>query len=211
MIEYKLVTPLRWRLRKALLGRRNRLGRARLGETVRIIEEFQRRRPGESFAPDWFDLWMLYRDIRARRPQRVLEYGSGVSTVVLAHALAENGAGRMVALESDEHWANANRAALPPGLPCTLLYSPAVRADLDGIPVWRFSHRPFADPDFVYLDGPPHEADRVITADPLDLERCPYVVIDGRTINKNFLRKRIRGARSRYRSWLSNDTVVYVP
>jgi hypothetical protein len=209
VIEYKYVTPVRWRLRRALLGSRNRIGRKHLGDVVRVIEEFQSKRPGESFAPDWYDLWLLYNDVRTRKPKRVVEYGSGVSTVVLAHGLAENGEGRMVSLESEEHWATVNRTALPRNVPCELLYSPVKASQVDGIPVWRFSHKPFPDPDFIYLDGPPHVDDRIITADPLDLERVSYIVIDGRTVNKNFLVRRLPGARSRYRSLFSNDTVVY--
>jgi hypothetical protein len=208
VIEYKYVTPLRWQVRKALLRWRDRLGRERLGHIVTVIEEFQRKRPTESFAPDWYDLWMLYTDVRTRMPERVLEYGSGVSTAVLAHALVENGKGKMVCLESDELWANINRAALPSDVPCEVLYSPATSSEIDGVPVWRFSHKPFQSPDFIYLDGPPHVGDRVVTADPLDLERVSYIVIDGRTVNKNFLLRRIPGAHSRYRSLLSNDTNI---
>lgn len=65
------------------------------------------------FPPDYVDLFCLYAYIRANRPTRILEYGSGISTLVMALALEQNGEGRLVSIEPSEEWADSTRAALP--------------------------------------------------------------------------------------------------
>ena len=53
--------------------------------------------------------WQL---IRQERPQRVLELGSGLSTLVMAYALQANGQGELVALENIGAYAAHNRRLL---------------------------------------------------------------------------------------------------
>jgi hypothetical protein len=207
VFEYRVNTPVRWRLREWLRPLGAELGKKRLGPVVSVIKEFNSKRPRESFAPDWYDLWLLYNDVRTMRPKWILEYGSGVSTVVLVHALRENGAGRMTSLESDPEWAEINRRALPAGIPCELLFSPAIPTNVDGVATWTFS-APQLQPDYIYLDGPPEVEGRVVTSDPLYLN-ASTIVIDGRTVNKNFLVRRMK-CRWRYRSLFSNDTILHM-
>jgi predicted O-methyltransferase YrrM len=47
----------------------------------------------------------LVREIASRRPGRILELGSGVSTLVGGYALESLGCGTLVSLEHDERWA----------------------------------------------------------------------------------------------------------
>jgi len=49
---------------------------------------------GWAASPDF--LLTLYHTIRSRRPELVVEIGSGVSTLVCAYALQQNGSGRLV-------------------------------------------------------------------------------------------------------------------
>jgi hypothetical protein len=205
IFEYRVVTPLRWRLREHLRPIGAALGRKRLGPVVSVIADFNSKRPHESFAPDWYDLWLLYNDVRTLRPKSILEYGSGVSTVVLAHALRENGSGKLTSLESDAEWTEINRRALPPGVPCELIFSPAIPSEVDGVATWTFFAPP-VEPDYIYLEGPPGVGSREITSDPLYLN-ASTIVIDGRTVNKNFLVRRMK-CKWRYRSLFSNDTVI---
>lgn len=44
----------------------------------------------EEMPPKWDDLARLYSLVRERKPFTILEFGSGFSTVVMAHALQEN-------------------------------------------------------------------------------------------------------------------------
>ena len=144
----------------------------------------------------------------------MLEYGSGVSATVMAHALYRNGAGTLTTLESEGEWAAINRAALPEHLHayCELLHVPVHPVAIDGHKVWRFAVAPVESPDYVYLDGPPGVDGRVTTADPLflSLPENARLTIDARTINKRYLHARMPGARARYRNLLSDDSVIDV-
>jgi len=60
--------------------------------------------------PDF--LSYLYRLVRAAEPPLVVECGSGVSTVVIATALAQIGRGSLVSLEHDEWYASRTRSWL---------------------------------------------------------------------------------------------------
>jgi hypothetical protein len=214
VLEYRVTTPIRWKLRDLLKPARNAWGRYRLRRTgaIGVVGAFNAKRPGESFEPDWLDLWGLYSDVRRLKPLRALEYGSGVSTAVMAYALRQNGTGKLWALESEADWAAINRDALPAELRafCDLLHAPARAVTVDGIAAWRFAVEPVSDPDYVYVDGPPGKGGRQITADPLSLRLPPNarIVIDGRTTTKRFLLARLPGWSARYRNLLSNDTVI---
>jgi Methyltransferase domain len=148
-------------------------------------------------SPDYTDLWFLYQEVRRRRPETLLEFGSGCSTVILAFALHQNGAGHLWSLESDEHWAAATAAALPDDLRSrvTLVHAP-VREDDRDVGGWSYTNRPDIDPDFVYLDGPALTRERKVAFDVLDLEAnlqpgC-VVIVDGRGENVRYLEARLR-------------------
>jgi len=65
---------------------------------------------GWAASPDF--LLTLYLTIRERRPELVVEVGSGVSTLVCAYALQQNGSGRLVSLEHDPGFAQKTRLLL---------------------------------------------------------------------------------------------------
>jgi predicted O-methyltransferase YrrM len=52
------------------------------------------------------------RAIAVQRPQRVVELGSGLSTLVLASALRSNGAGHLVSIDAEAGYAESTRAQL---------------------------------------------------------------------------------------------------
>lgn len=202
-IEYRIATPIRWKLRALLRPLGDAIGRRSLGDVANVVDGFQSRRPGDAFKPDWFDLSLLYNDVRRLKPQLVLEYGSGVSTVVLAQAVRDNGSGRVVSLESDKEWTRINRDALPYYLfgVCEIVHSQPYHITIDGVKGWSFPFK--CDADYIYVDGPPGEGDRVVTVDPIYC-RHKTIVVDGRTTTKNFLARRLGSFR--YRSLLSNDS-----
>ena len=97
---------------------------------------------------------------------RIVECGSGVSTVLLARLLRERGAGGLVALEHDAHWAGLVREQLlREGLEAI---ARVLHAPLTGEPPWYGGAALDEVPpevDLLLVDGPPafdpgHEARR---------------------------------------------------
>jgi predicted O-methyltransferase YrrM len=83
---------------------------------------------------------------------RILECGSGVSTVLLARLLEERGRGALTSLEHDAHWA-------------TLIQDHLRREHLDEIA--RVVHAPLeGNPPWYRLDGMPDEIDLLIVDGP---------------------------------------------
>jgi predicted O-methyltransferase YrrM len=65
---------------------------------------------GWAASPDF--LRELVRIIRTRKPEQVVEAGSGVSTIITALALQKNGMGNTIALENGSEFANETRSDL---------------------------------------------------------------------------------------------------
>lgn len=111
------------------------------------------------------DYWVLYRTIRRARPLEILECGTGVSTLVIAHALKENEketgkAGRVTSMDEYEEWLEMSRRLLPEA------YRPYVDFCLSGTKEESFSlfrgmayaQVPDRAYDFVFVDGPKYIA-----------------------------------------------------
>jgi len=119
----------------------------------------------ESTGCGYIDYHALYREIRARKPSEVLECGTGVTTLIIAHALLENeretGArGRVTSMEEYEEWLEMSRRLLPPA------YSGYVDFRLSDTIEDRFSlfrgvrYKDIPDRayDFVFVDGPKYHS-----------------------------------------------------
>lgn len=52
---------------------------------------------------------LLAREVLARKPETILEIGSGVSTLILGQILKKNGHGRLLSIDHDRMWANQTR------------------------------------------------------------------------------------------------------
>ncbi len=136
-------------------------------QTEALIQLYDRIQPRAAmpsaggWALDPTGVLTLLEVIRQRRPNLVLELGSGTSTLWLGYALQQLGAGRVVAIDHEEHYAALTRANVvahgltdhvevrvapltDPGLPEheTPWYDHAVMADLTDI-------------DLLLIDGPP--------------------------------------------------------
>lgn len=161
-------------------------------------------RPHAALPPDFADCWFLYRTVRRRQPQVIIEFGSGCSTLVMAHALAENGhPAHLYAVESQEAWASATAQALPRHLRrwCTVEASPLVEAVYAGVRGFRHAHTPAVIPNLVYLDGPAFTAEHATIAslfavDVLAMEESLpadfLLIIDGRQQQTRFLQQHLR-------------------
>lgn len=111
------------------------------------------------------DYWQLYQQIRAVKPREILECGTGVSTLVIAHALMENEretgvTGRVTSMEEVGEWLDMSRKLLPD------LYHPYVDFRLsdtvdDSFSLFRgvrYRDVPLRDYDFVFVDGPKYKS-----------------------------------------------------
>ena len=66
----------------------------------------------------YIDYWRLYSHIRKTKPVEILECGTGVSTLIIAHALMENEAefkiqGKVTSMEESYHWLKMSQKLLP--------------------------------------------------------------------------------------------------
>lgn len=151
------------------------------------ISAFFDKRPGDSFTPDYVDLWNLYHYIVEEAPDVIWELGSGISTLVMSYALSNVGkGGRLFAVEPDVEWAANTIAAFPPHLRgcCDLYYSRGEAYSVKGIKSQRFAELPEVMPNMVYIDGAPKDsrykgAENILLIED-QLEPGTVVFIDGR-------------------------------
>lgn len=103
----------------------------------------------------------LLRAIAARRPQCVVELGSGVSTLVIAAALRTNGAGRLISIDADESYAAQTREQLlrqQLGDWVELRHAALTEMKCEGIARPWYDTRVLTDlaqVDLLFIDGPP--------------------------------------------------------
>ena len=115
----------------------------------------------ESTGCSYIDYAELYRAIRRNKPTQVLECGTGVSTLVIAHALMQNEKetnvrGTVTSMEEHPEWHKMSKNLLPAE------YEPYVEILLsktkdDYFSVFRgvrYSELPQIEYDFVFVDGP---------------------------------------------------------
>jgi hypothetical protein len=129
----------------------------------------------EALAQDPADLRYLYETVRRKRPARAIEFGSGQSTVFIAQALHDLGAGHLWSLDADERWLEHTRSLLPAPLRpfVTFVHSPASVHFDHGVPAFRYRVVPPGDWDFVLIDGPALTPDVRLSTDLLDLALAP--------------------------------------
>ncbi len=118
-----------------------------------------------SLLPD--DLAFILGEIEARGASRIVECGSGASTIAIARALGERGAGTLHSLEHDAAWAARTRTALADeGLDaCAAVVDAPLRDDPAAPAGCRWYARaalgalPVAGIDLILVDGPPASPD----------------------------------------------------
>lgn len=119
----------------------------------------------------WEDYWLLYVSIRKYKPQEILECGTGLSTLVMAHAVIENGSGRITSMEENKEWLEKARRLLPEKYAnvTDLRFSETMvetHAMFRGI---RYRDTPERNYDFVFIDGP-NEAEGVKASETCDMD-----------------------------------------
>ena len=125
----------------------------------------------DALPQDPADLEYLYDTVRANRPQRAIEFGSGQSTVFIAQALHDVGQGHLWSLDADEHWLANTAAVLPEHLRpfVTFVHSPVAEDRSYGIPAFRYTVVPEGEWDFALIDGPALTPQVALSVDLIDL------------------------------------------
>ncbi len=167
-------------------------------------------------ASDLLDLANLHAAVLKRRPTVILEFGTGFSTIVLAHAMGPGG--RLYSLDANEEWINNAKSKIPHHLSDRIVFQhSSAKIDVHNGELCHFYDRlPDIVPDFIYLDGPGTDdiqgdvrgltfqpGDQVrqqVSADILlyesTLKKGATIIVDSRYNNVHFL---IRNLRRRWR------------
>jgi len=143
------------RLREVAAGRRGRADARR--ELMSLI-----RLPDSRLPPDggWVAgadfLLVLARQVLTQKPRLVVEFGSGVSTVVIGRCLQLNGGGRLLSFDHDEGFAELTRRRLRrAGVPGEVRAAP-LAPGRDGYGGSWYAHGELPDGiDLLVIDGPP--------------------------------------------------------
>lgn len=181
---------------------------AKLGITDMLL-------PGNSqeIKPELYDLYNLHRHILLKKPKVCLEFGVGFSTIVIAHALHQNGFGKLYSVDSNQQWIDNTVKKIPTHL---LKYAEIMHSEIEiGLYNGQLCHfykkLPNITPNFVYLDGPdPNEvqghirglsfgrisANSAVQHAPIAADILLYenflpknftMLVDGRSLNVHFL------------------------
>lgn len=121
---------------------------------------------------------VLARQVALTQPQVVVELGSGVSTIMVAKLLHDQGRGRVYSLDHDAGWAALTRQSLDvAGLSehATVFHAPLVAQEIEGMDFsWYQVPAEVAalrEIDLLIVDGPPQKTD------PTGLPRYPALPI----------------------------------
>lgn len=105
--------------------------------------------------------------IAVRRPDTIVELGSGVSTLIAAYALKKNGAGRILSLEHDREWCRKSAELVRQhGLEstATIVHAPLTPVTIVG-EHWMWYDTSVIDDrtpiDMLVIDGPPANIQRL--------------------------------------------------
>ena len=167
--------------------------------------------PVNEISPVPYDLYNLHKTVMTRRPQIILEFGVGFSTLVLCNALMEIGQGYLYTVDTSKDWLENTRAKLPDCAPVDLVHSNATVREINGELCHTFECLPDVRPNMVYLDGP-YGPDVLGTVNGLSFDGTPrrpeisadilllestlpasfLLIIDGRDNNRAFLQRNLK-------------------
>lgn len=169
------------------------------------------RRPGfKYYEPDvttnvdYSDSLTLYEWVKTRKPKEVLEFGPGVSTLVIAQAMHENGFGRITTLENLEKFHMLAKQNCPEHLQPYIDFrlSPTIKKSYGPFHGVGYEHIPERNYEFVFVDGPNYDANTEFDVDVLEViarsDTPVSAVIDSRT-GSSFIYHLVLGKKFRYR------------
>lgn len=161
-----------------------------------------RQRPPDALPTGWNKLYFIYRMVRRLKPEVVVEYGAGNSTLAFAQALRDNGRGHLYSFDQSEYWLDVAWRMLPSWARevSTLCFAPVEITEHNGQRV--FVHQATSFPnrvDLWYLDSPPLQKPTITVAiDPIvhedEIPVGGVLLVDGRWDNVRYLRDHLTGA-----------------
>ena len=187
------------------MARRNRIAEEKLKAIPNLWSEMlQYTHSSDVTGASMSDFLTLYEYVRIHKPTEILEFGTGVSSVVLAHALLENAAdgqplGRITSMEEDLYWHRKAADNLPDKHReiIDLVHSPKVAGFYKLFRGVRYSEIPDRPYDFVFSDGPerhsPVNNDKLFDLDliliVLRSNRPIYAIVDNHYLTFYILQK----------------------
>lgn len=160
--------------------------------------------PVGAYAPDWADLWNIYSLVKARKPNRIMEFGAGCSTLMIAQAVheIERETGHRPEFRSydeSEYWVGKLRNYFPPHLLpyCSLEHRQTEVIEVGGRPTITFRDLPKDfRPNFVYVDGPLGRPEAPFISVALAMEdNAPddyFILVDGLGKTFQFMRQHLK-------------------
>lgn len=124
------------------------------------VDAMYRSIDGEAIPPEWNDLFNIYRMVREAKPYFVVEFGSGCSTPLIAHALRVNHEkhgveAKFTSFERDSRWLSVSKGMIQKedAAFCDLRF---IETDTGQLSIYNESLHPALPrepkPDFVYFD-----------------------------------------------------------
>lgn len=156
-----------------------------------------------STGANYYDYWLLYSHIRKHKPKEVLELGPGITTLVIAHALHENGSGRVTAMEDQQKYHDALQAIIPDHLRPFIdhVHSPSHQTHWGPFRGRAYESIPERDYDLVWIDGPNYDRNTEFDVDILPLvskrDKPITAFVDSR-IGSCFIYKLVFGKKFKY-------------
>lgn len=136
--------------------------------------------------------YIIYKTVRKLKPKYILDLGSGISTIIIALAVRENGFGKLVSMEEYEEFARPI-STIANSLSLEINTSDVEDTNYHGIVGTRYKNIPNYPYDLIFVDGP---TTKTVDLDALCLlEKYPTakVLIDCRVPTIRALRTKYRG------------------
>ena len=145
----------------------------------------------------FYKLWNLRQLLQKHRPQRILEFGSGSSTMVFGDYVRRNN-GAILSIDEDEKWASNTSILLSikEGDSIEIRVADKVFIFDSTPPEIKYDLKIEDEYDFVFIDGPSLEVDGekrkdAVNSNIFDLPHHPQIiVVDGRRATMECIAKR---------------------
>jgi hypothetical protein len=156
-----------------------------------------------STGANYYDYWLLYSHIRKHKPKEVLELGPGITTLIIAQALFENGSGRVTAMEDLQKYYDALHVIIPEHLRPFIDLNLSASHQVHWGPFRGKAYKsiPNRNYEFVWVDGPNYDRETEFDADILQListsDKPITAFVDSR-IGSCFIYKMVFGKKFKY-------------